>query len=218
MTSREHWDGVYARRDPAEASWFQAEPTASLRLIGSAGLAKSAPLVDVGGGASRLVDCLLECGYSDLTVLDISARALEHAHLRLGSRAAAVRWRVADVTGFEPDRRYALWHDRAVFHFLTEVEDRAAYARRMHDALAPGGQAIIATFGPAGPERCSGLPVVRYTASELTLALGGDLRLIESLIEQHRTPAGAEQQFIYCRFVKEPGDAQPDRMTGSPRA
>ncbi len=154
----------------------------------------------MGGGASRLVDCLLDRGFTDLTVLDIAQGALARAQERLGDRARAVRWIEADVTRFEPSERREIWHDRAVFHFLTAARDRAAYRRTMIDSLVPGGHAIIATFGPHGPTRCSGLDVVRYSPADLLAALGPGWELVTEREELHRTPGGVEQQFVYGLF------------------
>jgi SAM-dependent methyltransferase len=198
--SAEHWDRVYATRKPTEVSWYQVAPTVSLELIEGALVPGDAAVIDVGAGASNLVDALLDRGFSDLTLLDVSSAALETAKARLGPRAAAVKMLVADVTKLVPPRRYGLWHDRAVFHFLTEPEERAAYARVLGEALAPGGVAVIATFALDGPEKCSGLPVRRYSAETLAEELGGVLELVESRREMHATPAGAVQSFVFCSF------------------
>jgi SAM-dependent methyltransferase len=200
-----HWNDVYRTKDESAVSWFQESPTLSLELIHATGAARDAAIIDIGGGASRLVDALLAEGYTTLTVLDLSGEALARARARLqqalsSERAAAVRWLVADATSFEPEQSFEIWHDRAAFHFLTEAADRAAYLDRLHRALRPGGHAIIATFAPDGPERCSGLPVVRYDAETLSRMLGASYRLIESRTEAHRTPSGAIQHFQFSRF------------------
>jgi trans-aconitate methyltransferase len=161
-----------------------------------------APLIDVGGGASVLVDALLGEGYSDLTVLDISVAVLGKVRERLGERSARVTLIQGDVTAFQPAKRFALWHDRAVFHFLVTAEDRARYVESLRSALLPEGQVVIATFGPQGPERCSGLSVQRYDAATLNEALGNDFRLLRSSLEEHRTPAGAVQQFLYTLYQR----------------
>jgi len=184
-------------------SWYQANPKWSLALLDVAGATRDTKIVDVGGGASRLVDCLLDRGFTDLTVLDIAQRALTQAQERLGDRARAVRWIEADVTRFEPSERWQIWHDRAVFHFLTAARDRAAYRRTLIDSLVPGGHAIIATFGPQGPTRCSGLDVVRYNTARLLAELRPGLDLVSEREELHRTPGGVEQQFVYALFRKE---------------
>ncbi|HKJ87557.1 MAG TPA: class I SAM-dependent methyltransferase, partial [Gammaproteobacteria bacterium] len=163
MDRKQHWEDVYSRRSPEEVSWYQDRPDLSLKLMGEADISLDTPILDAGGGASNLVDHLLDGGYTDVTVLDLSATALEHARRRLGERAARVSWIEGDVTAFRPERAYGLWHDRAVFHFLTDPSDRAAYGEVLHRALPVGGRAVIATFGPDGPEKCSGLPVVRYS-------------------------------------------------------
>ena len=199
---QEHWDGIYASRREDEVSWFQATPAVSLDLVDRCALARDAKILDVGGGASRLVDALLDRGFLDLTVLDVSAQALDRARARLGERADRVKWIVADVTRFEPAERYALWHDRAVFHFLTAAEDRAAYARALDRAVAPGGHVVVGTFALDGPERCSGLPVVRYDASGLAAALGPSFTLVETVRHEHVTPAGRTQAFTFVHLVR----------------
>jgi len=194
---RDHWQKVYATKAPTEVSWYQPVPERSLALIRDTGVPLDAPLLDVGGGASTLVDQLLTAGYTDLTVLDISGIALAVAQHRLGAAAARARWVEADITRFRPERRYALWHDRAVFHFLVEPDRRQRYLDTLGAALAPGGHLILATFGPQGPTRCSGLPVQRYAAADLDALLAPRYRLVRSEIEDHRTPAGQPQQFLY---------------------
>jgi len=195
-----HWDSRYAGAEPERLSWFEASPDVSMMLIRQA-VGPEAGVIDVGGGASRLVDVLLEAGYRDVTVLDLSAEALARSRFRLGARADAPDWQVADITCWQPGRCYDLWHDRAVFHFLTEAEDRAAYARALHSALAPGGTAIIMTFADDGPETCSGLPVQRYAPEDLAatfeLLLPGAFAVLSSGRVSHVTPGGAEQRFQY---------------------
>jgi ubiquinone/menaquinone biosynthesis C-methylase UbiE len=203
MTSADrqaHWQGVYTTKGEQDVSWFQDNPTVSLDLIAAAGAEPGSAIIDVGGGASRLVDALLDRGYADMTVLDLSDAALTVAKQRLGTRAEAVEWIAADVTTWNPPHLYDIWHDRAAFHFLTEANDRAAYVARLRTALRSGGQAIIATFSPQGPERCSGLPVVRYDAHRLGDVLGPAFRLIETRADEHRTPWGSSQHFQFSRF------------------
>jgi hypothetical protein len=200
MDVRQHWDEVYRQKAEQDVSWFQAEPALSLDLIRRAGVAKQEPIVDVGAGASRFVDRLLAEGYSDLTVLDIAEAALQKSRARLGSAADRVNWIAADVTCWQPAKRYRLWHDRAVFHFLTEAADRAAYRETLGSALMPQGIAIIASFALDGPERCSGLPVQRYSPESLAAELGEDFRLLEQKSEAHITPAGKLQLFQYSVF------------------
>lgn len=201
---KSHWETVYRSKSPDEVSWHQDQPHVSLELIEGTGLSRTSGIIDIGGGASRLVDFLLASGYGDLTVLDISAAALEHARGRLGAAGAGVRWIEADVTRFSPDRTWLLWHDRAAFHFLTGDDDRRRYVEVLERALARDGQAIIATFAPDGPKRCSGLDIVRYDARSLSGALGRNFKLIESRTETHLTPQGREQRFGFHLFARRP--------------
>ncbi len=198
--TREHWQEVYRARRSEERSWFQPEPAVSLDLIAQAGADDSARVIDVGGGTSHLVDALLSRGYAHLTVLDISSAALDEAKLRIGAQAAQVQWIEADVTSGVALGEVDVWHDRAVFHFLTDPADRAAYVQALENALVAGGHAIIATFAEDGPSQCSGLPVVRYSPESLRAALGSSLSLVDSRKELHHTPAGREQSFVYCLF------------------
>lgn len=201
MSSRqEHWDEVYRAKAEKELSWFEEHPAVSLDLIRAAGINREDPIIDIGGGESRLVDVLLDAGFSAVTVLDISEHALEAAKARLGPRAEKVTWIVADVTAWEPAQAYALWHDRAAFHFLTSAASREAYAARAAKAVRPGGYVIIGTFAPEGPERCSGLPVQRHDAASLGAVLGGGFALVLSRRHAHRTPAGKIQQFQFSLF------------------
>ncbi len=195
-----HWDKVYHDRRPEEVGWYQAIPERSLALIEATGLGLDARILDVGGGASRLVDALLERGYRQLSVLDISAPALKYVQARLGPQAGKIEWVEADATDFTLTHEVDIWHDRAVFHFLTEAADRAAYVNQLDRYLAPQGQAILAAFAPDGPDRCSNLPVVRYSAEALAETLGAKFRLIETSAEQHLTPSGTRQPFLYHRF------------------
>ena len=199
MTSdpRGHWQTVYETKAPTDVSWYQPVPQRSLALIQSTGLPPDAAILDVGGGASTLVDHLLAAGFSDITVLDVAPAALEAAKVRLGAAGAPVQMIAADVTAWQPSRRYDLWHDRAVFHFLIDVALREQYLNVLKVALAPGGYLVMATFGPQGPMRCSGLDVRRYSAAELSAVLGPAFRLVTSDIEEHTTPSGNIQQFIY---------------------
>jgi SAM-dependent methyltransferase len=197
--TKAHWEGVYGKRPVTEVSWYQEHSDVSLGLIGRTGVGKDGAIIDVGGGASTLVDDLLAAGYRDVTVLDISAAALRAAEARLGERAGAVRWVEADITEVElPGRRFDVWHDRAVFHFLTGADDRARYVERARHAVKHGGHVIVATFGPDGPLRCSGLPVVRYSPDRLHDEFGAAFAPVEHTSESHRTPFGTVQQFIYC--------------------
>jgi SAM-dependent methyltransferase len=192
-----HWQRIYQTRSPAEVSWYQSFPQRSLELIEAAGLGPSDPILDVGGGDSPLVDHLLRNGYTDVTVLDIAPAALQHAQTRLGTAAARVKWIACDVTAFEPERRYVLWHDRAVFHFFVTASDRIRYLAVLARALARGGHLILATFGPQGHDRCSGLPVQRYSEDELSSMLGSDFQLRRWELHDHITPMGLPQQFLW---------------------
>ena len=200
--SKEHWENAWQANAAVETSWHQDEPIPSLTMIRQAGLCAEDALIDVGGGASRLVDCLLDAGFGDLTVLDISTAALDQAQKRLGDRARHVKWIVSDITAFEPDRTYRLWHDRATFHFLTRESDRLHYVESLYRALVPGGQAVIASFAPGGPTKCSGLDIVQYDAEGLSEALGDGMQLREQAVEIHRTPAGRQQKFGFYRFER----------------
>lgn len=195
-----HWQSVYTSKGEHEVSWFQESPEPSLALIRLVGATRSSAIIDIGGGASRLVDTLVGLDYADVTVLDLSAAALAAAQARLGRDAEKVHWIVADVTAWEPPRRYDLWHDRAAFHFLVEESERQAYVARLMQALKPGGHAIIATFAPDGPERCSGLPVMRYDAASLSEILGSAFALIDARQHAHTTPWRAEQNFQFSTF------------------
>jgi SAM-dependent methyltransferase len=193
-----HWDRVYATKSDSEVSWFQARTATSLELIRVAAPTHSTPIIDVGSGASRLLDGLIAEGFTDIAALDISATALQHARDRLGPVADAVQWIVADITQWQPARTWGVWHDRAVFHFLTERVSQDAYIAAMSKALPAGATAIIATFALDGPERCSGLPVQRYSATTLAERLGPGFRLVSETPENHATPRGGEQRFIYA--------------------
>lgn len=196
---RRHWEKVYAKSAPEAVSWYQPHLARSLELIERAAPDRSAAIIDVGGGESTLADDLLERGYRDVTVLDISPTAIEVAKARLGAQARHVTWLVADITQVElPGQHYDVWHDRAVFHFLTDASQRVAYVRQVRHAMKPGGHVIVATFGPEGPTQCSGLDVVRYDADSLHDEFGPQFRLVEHATELHRTPRGAPQQFLYC--------------------
>lgn len=200
MENKQHWEAVYQHKQPNEVSWFQTHPEYSLALIKNAGVMPAQAVIDVGGGASHLVDQLLAAGYQDVSVLDIAAAALTHAKTRLGAQAAQVTWLESDVTAFNPPKQYALWHDRAVFHFLTDAADRARYLEVLNAALQPAGHVIIATFAPDGPEQCSNLPVERYDADKLQAVLGAEFSLLETQSEAHQTPTGKVQHFLYFRL------------------
>ena len=199
--AKRHWNEVYASKPVTEASWYQEHAQASLRLIAATGIAPDGAIVDVGGGASTLVDDLLARGYSNLSVLDLSAAALQVAQARLGPLAANVHWIEADVTHAAlPQHAYDVWHDRAVFHFLTDAQARARYVETVTRSVKPGGHVIVATFADDGPDMCSGLPVVRYSAQQLQAAFGDAFVLQHHEKESHVTPGGPVQSFVYCHF------------------
>ena len=199
VDARKHWDNIYASKAPDRVSWYSPHLETSLTLIERTGAGLSARILDAGGGESTLVDDLLARGYRNVTILDISQTAIDATKKRLGGLADRVHWIVADVlhAGLAPNS-CDVWHDRAVFHFLTSEEERAAYVETVARAVKPGGHVIVGTFGPEGPAKCSGLGVMRYDAEALHDQFGVRFRLVESLEELHRTPVGATQQFLYC--------------------
>lgn len=199
MDSKQHWEQIYSSKAADSVSWFQLHAQRSLHLVQQTGVDKNAAIIDVGGGASTLVDDLLAEGYANLTVLDLSATALEVARQRLGNRADKVHWIEGDITQVElPRHRFDLWHDRAVFHFLTDPADRHAYVEQVMRAVRPGGHVIIATFAEDGPEKCSGLPIMRYSPDSLHAEFGEVFLLVGHEQEAHQTPFGTVQQFVYC--------------------
>lgn len=203
MLDREkHWEKIYSDKSPLEVSWYQNEPALSLNLIQHANIRKDDFIIDVGGGASLLVDRLMDSGYTRLAVLDISAKALEVAKERLSERATEIEWHRQDITRFRPEHQYKLWHDRAVFHFLTETADRRKYVEALKRSLSPRGHLILAAFAIGGPEKCSGLDIMQYDSTRLSRELGTDFRLVEEASEMHKTPAGKEQYFSYFRFIR----------------
>lgn len=204
MSGKTHWEQVYCEKSAQEVSWYQSRPTLSLQLIAASGIAPEAAVIDVGGGASTLVDGLLDAGHTELTVLDIAASALQVAQARLGPRAAQVKWLESDITAFQPLRRYALWHDRAVFHFLTQAEDRARYVSALQQGLSPDGHLLIAAFAVGGPSRCSGLEIVQYDVEKMSATLGEAFVLQSTAQEDHQTPAGKQQAFNYFCYRYRP--------------
>ena len=199
MSSRHHWDAIYRTKTPNEVSWYQPEAALSLDLIRRTTPALDAPILDVGGGASTLVDGLLEAGYREVTVLDIAPAGLTRARERLGARAARAKWVAGDILTVPlPLGGFDIWHDRAVFHFLTLPGDRAQYVAQVRRAVRPGGHVIVASFAPEGPTRCSGLEVVRYSPDAMHAEFGAAFTLVDSVREDHRTPAGSTQAFTYC--------------------
>lgn len=203
---KKHWENVYQCKSPLEVSWFQENPALSLRLIKAAAVDLAAPVIDVGGGASLLVDKLCATGYRDISVLDVSAAALNHAKQRLADKPCNVQWLEQDITAFTPPRQYALWHDRAVFHFLTDPDDRKKYIATLKKALKPGGQVIIMAFAIDGPLKCSGLDIVQYDSNTLMTTLGPGFELLEKGHETHMTPAGNQQKFAYFRLNRVPDE------------
>ena len=199
MSEQEHWEAVHGQKPPDQASWYQPHLERSIQIIENARLPLNAAIIDVGGGASTLVDDLLARGYTHVTVLDLSATAIASARKRLGSRADLVTWIVADITRADlPEHHFDFWHDRAVFHFLNDPAARRRYVTAVQRALKPGGHIVVATFGPSGPERCSGLEVVRYSPDGLHAEFGHTFEKISDSTEVHVTPWGSEQEFVYC--------------------
>jgi SAM-dependent methyltransferase len=203
MDRQSHWNAVWGKVRESEVSWFQEKPSLSLDLVQRYAVDKNVGILDVGGGSSRLVDALLTDGFRRIGVLDIAAPALEVAQDRLGERASAVEWIVGDVTAYEPSHRWDVWHDRAAFHFLVDAGDQRSYVQSVQRALSPSGVVVVATFGPDGPQKCSGLDVRRQSTETIGSVFGAGFSLLESHIEMHRTPGGADQQFLYCVLRRE---------------
>ncbi|WP_137940276.1 class I SAM-dependent methyltransferase [Chitinivorax sp. B] len=203
MQSKDHWENVYSTKSTTEVSWFQEHAALSLKLIQNSAVPLSAEIIDVGGGASMLADDLLGSGFKNLTVLDLSGSALAAAKARLGLRAQEIKWLEANVLEAAlPSYHYDVWHDRAVFHFLTTPEERSAYVQKVLSSVKPGGIVIVSTFAEDGPTKCSGLPVMRYSASQLHAEFGQPFALISHEREEHHTPGGHEQKFVYCMCRK----------------
>jgi SAM-dependent methyltransferase len=200
MNNKEHWNRVYQTKKPEQLSWTQMVPQTSLDLIELFRLPANAPILDVGGGDSRLVDYLLDAGFTDITVLDISEEALQRARLRLGEKSKRIKWIVSDIAGFRPNGAYALWHDRATFHFMTTSFQVTQYLAAAGHAVAAGGYAVIGTFSENGPQKCSGLPVRQYSEEELRDALKGNFEKIRCVTEDHATPFHTHQEFLFCSF------------------
>jgi 2-polyprenyl-3-methyl-5-hydroxy-6-metoxy-1,4-benzoquinol methylase len=197
---KSHWESVYGTKGEQEVSWFQEVPTTSLDLLGADGVSLDSAVIDIGAGASRLVDALLARGYRNVSVLDVSGAALATARARLGSQADAVHWIESDITQWTPADRYDVWHDRAVLHFLLSDDERTAYRRTLAAAVRPGGLIVIGTFDLDGPERCSGLTVQRYSGESLAQMLGDGFERIDTRGEEHATPWGSVQRFQFSRF------------------
>jgi ubiquinone/menaquinone biosynthesis C-methylase UbiE len=203
MSAKDHWEQIYETKAPTQVSWYQEHAQLSLKLIQNTGIHRTDQIIDVGAGTSTLVDDLLDAGFEQITVLDISSRALRLARERLGNRASQVNWIEADITKAAlPAQAYDLWHDRAVFHFLTQPAERQRYLETLRRAVRPGGHVIIAAFAADGPDHCSGLNVIRYDPESLHSEFDGGFELLDSKYETHHTPFGTEQKFIYCYFRK----------------
>lgn len=202
LRSKEHWEAIYSQKSAESRSWTQQRPSPSIDWILELVPDRSARIIDVGAGASNLVDHLLEEGYRNPVILDLSMMALKEARERLKGRADSARWIEADITTASFDQSFDLWHDRAVFHFLTSEEDRKRYVETLTKSLKPNGKAVIATFSLEGPLKCSGLEIVRYDELSLSKELGANFRLLRSEKKIHSTPWGAEQSFVYCAFEK----------------
>lgn len=198
-TLSRHWDAAYAQGDTTR-SWYQSEPMMSLRMLDAAGITPADSVIDIGGGASTLADALLERGFTDVSVLDVSKVGLDRAQQRLGAAASSIDWIHADLLAWQPSRRYGAWHDRAVFHFLTDAGERLQYLARLVEATSPGSVAVFGCFAPDGPEYCSGLPVARYSADDLADVLGAGWRPISRDRQVHVTPAGVAQPFTWAAF------------------
>src|SRR6516162_7890759 len=199
MDVKPHWENIYTTKAPDAVSWYRPHLETSLELIQTVAPARSTPIIDVGGGESTLVDDLLARGYENLTVLDVSSAAIQFTKERLRQRAVSVQWIVGDITIADlPANAYDVWHDRAVFHFLTTPDLRSAYVQQVGRSVRSGGHVLVSTFGPEGPTKCSGLEVLRYDAESLHAEFGVSFRLLESFKELHETPLGTTQQFLYC--------------------
>ena len=206
MDAGTHWNRVYRTSAADEVSWYQGTPALSLELIEAAGLDRQSSIIDVGGGVATLLDELLDRGHERLALVDVAEPAVAAVRKRLGDRGRDVEWFVTDITQWDPPHRWDLWHDRAVFHFQVDAAARAGYVRALERGVDPGGWAVIATFGPDGPQRCSGLPVCRYSADELAGVLGSGWTLEETRSEVHETPAGKLQSFVFALFARsQPG-------------
>ncbi|NJW51522.1 class I SAM-dependent methyltransferase [Salinimicrobium oceani] len=200
--NQQYWDKVYSQKQPTEVSWYEPMPEVSLELIRNCGISKDAPIIDIGGGDSFLAEFLVSLGYKDVTVLDISATAIERAKERMCEKAADINWIVADASDFVPERQYELWHDRAAFHFLTGNEQKKNYMDRVNKAVKPGGYLIMGTFSDKGPEKCSGLEVQRYSVGDMCKLFEEEFNMLNGKNLDHKTPSGKTQNFTFCSFQK----------------
>lgn len=197
-----HWENIYQTKDSKEVSWYQPNPTTSLEFIKQLSIPTTAKIIDIGGGDSFFVDHLIDLGYTDITVLDISATSLDKAKLRLGNRATKVKWIVADVVTFKPNEQYDFWHDRAAFHFLTQEQEITNYINTIHKSITPNGVLVIGTFSEQGPSKCSGIVVKRYSETTITERFNKFFKKIKCITVDHRTPFNTIQNFIFCSFKK----------------
>jgi len=202
MDRNKHWEEIYDKKKLNEVSWYQPKPQTSIDLIEGFGVDKSAKIIDVGGGDSFLVDYLLADGYENISVLDISSKAIERARKRLGKEADKVKWIVSDVVDFRPSEKYDLWHDRAAFHFLSDSKDIEQYVRNAHAALNPGGKMIVGTFSTKGPTKCSGIEITQYDEKLMQKVFEKYFHKIDCSIHEHTTPTDKVQEFIFCRFER----------------
>ncbi len=202
MNQKEHWNNIYSKKNFSEVTWYQAEPKMSLSLISGLGLAKTARILDVGAGSSTLVDFLLAYGFQSISLLELSQNAFLQSKERLGDKSEKVNWLEGDVTGFKANEKFDLWHDRAVFHFLTNAQDQNKYIKSLNDSLKVGAFFIISTFAEDGPLKCSGLEIVRYAKDELIAKIGSNFELLDFKKETHVSPGGMEQKFNYWVFKK----------------
>jgi SAM-dependent methyltransferase len=201
---KSHWENIYATKQPDQVSWFQVYPKTSMEFVTLFGLQKDARIIDIGGGDSRFVDALLEAGFTDVTVLDISANAIERAKTRLGDKAQLVHWIVSDVTDFKPEGQYDFWHDRAAFHFLVTEAQSDAYTLIARDGIAPGGYLVLGTFSENGPKKCSGLDIRQYSEASMSYKFEKDFDRIRCITEDHVTPFSTSQNFLFCSFRRKP--------------
>lgn len=199
---KEHWENIYTTKALETVSWYQPDPHTSLDLLRDAGLSKTAAIIDIGGGDSFFTDHLLEAGYENITVLDISQAAIDRAKARLKEKATKVKWIVADITDFQPEEQYDLWHDRAAFHFLTEPEDIERYKQALNSAISPKGILVIGTFSESGPQKCSGIGIKQYSAATLESTFAPIFVKQHCMPVEHTTPSGAVQHFVFCSFHK----------------
>jgi ubiquinone/menaquinone biosynthesis C-methylase UbiE len=202
LNRKYHWERVYLKHSPTEVGWYQVYPERSMKLIDNTGAGIDGSIIDVGGGTSKLCMHLLDQGYTKITVLDISGNSINRAKSQAGEKSDKISWIEADVTKYNFSEKYDIWHDRAVFHFLTGAEERRGYIDSLNQALKLNGDLIIATFSLKGPSKCSVLPVVRYSPETLQNELGNNYNLVEDFVEEHVTPSGIKQNFIFCRFIK----------------